>query len=245
FDIFVGTSQVSKDAWARRFNFHRFEAVGYPRMDALSRPATPHDLLNVDTDSLHAMEADHFHNHPVILYAPTFRDHKLGTWLHDVGLDQVAANAAEKSYAVYVNLHPFEAAILPELQARYPALRFIRPETDIYPLLRQVDVLVTDYSSLTFDFLPLDKPIVHFCPDHDSYIANARPLVSGYEKLLAGPVVSTTGELSTALEAVLSASQNDVATAYIELRNNLRRYLFDHSDGKASSRVSNCTISLT
>lgn len=244
FDIFVGTSKASEAAWARRFKFQHFAATGYPRMDALMRPATPQDLLNTDTDSLHAMEEDHFHHRPVILYVPTFRDHKLGTWLNDIGLEQIISDCAAKDWSLYINLHPFEAAALPALQARYPSLRFIKPETDIYPLLKQVDAMVTDYSSLAFDFLPLERPIIHFCPDHDDYIAQARPLIAGYEKLLCGPIVTRATDLSTAIEAALSAAHNTEAVAHQDARSLLRQQLFDHADNQAAARVSKCTISL-
>lgn len=244
FDVFIGTNAASKTAWAQRFKFDAFAAAGYPRMDVLTRPATPHDLLNVDTDSLHAMEEDHFHARPVVLYAPTFRDHKLGVWLNDIGLEQIAAMLANKNQSLYVNLHPFEAGALASLQARYPALRFIKPETDIYPLLKQVDVMVTDYSSLAFDFLPLDRPIIHFCPDHADYVAHARPLIAGYEKLLCGPVVTSAADLSTAIDAAITATQQSDNTAHKVAQSLLYQQLFDHRDGHAAALVSNCVINL-
>lgn len=59
------------------------------------------------------------------------------------------------------------------------------PETDIYPFLKMADILITDYSSVLFDFLYLDRPIICYAYDMNQYKQNDRGLLLDYEKLPA------------------------------------------------------------
>ncbi len=108
--------------------------------------------------------------------------------------------------------------------------------TDIYPILKYVDILVTDYSSLLFDYLLCGGPIIFYQPDHSDYITQ-RPLIDGYEQYICGDVVSDIGQLIVTLEGtveILRQTQND---PYKQKRRVLRQMCFDQIDGKASERV--------
>ena len=56
-----------------------------------------------------------------------------------------------------------------DIEGKYKNINVIDNKSDMYPLFRHSDVLITDYSSIFFDYLLLDRPIIHFAADLDSY----------------------------------------------------------------------------
>lgn len=62
-------------------------------------------------------------------------------------------------------------------------------------LLCASDILITDYSSCFFDFLLLNRPIIHFLYDYDNYINNDRGLYYSKEDVCCGDCVYNSNEL--------------------------------------------------
>jgi CDP-glycerol glycerophosphotransferase (TagB/SpsB family) len=60
-------------------------------------------------------------------------------------------------------------------------------EADPYPLLKYTDILITDYSSVIFDFLVTDKPIIFTPFDMEYYIKNINDFYFDYREISAGP----------------------------------------------------------
>ena len=233
FDVFVGASPASEPDWRRWFAFERYAPLGGPRTDPLLRDLRPRDLLNVDGDALDAARRLRAGGRRVLLYAPTFRDAQPGRWILEVGLERMAAQAAARGDFLLVNLHPYESAALPQLQQRLPGVCFVLPRTDIYPLLREVSVLISDYSSLMFDFLPMDRPIVLFRPDHERYSTQSRALIDSHVEYVPGPVA----ESVDVLDALLRSSGPPSEDLHAPVRRALLARLCDRVDGYASGRV--------
>jgi len=102
---------------------------------------------------------------------------------------------------------------------------------DIYPFLRHIDVMITDYSSIQFDFLLVDNPLVFYPYDLDEYIEN-RGLYFEYESFVPGPIATSPAELNEVIESVLRNPDS-----YAEHRRRLREEFFAFQDGKASERI--------
>ena len=233
FKHFIGTSSGLESEFRRWFGLERYAAIGYPRNDVLLREPTEADLQGVDGVSLEQARAARQAGRRVVLYAPTFRDAERGVWVLAAGLERLAKEASRMGDALLVAMHPVEAAFIPQLQAVAPSARFVAPRTDLYPLLREVDVLVTDYSSIMFDYLLLDRPVVLYRPDHQDYVRRSRQLFE--EKLLSvkpGPVLTDLKQLLK----VLGRKGAD-GEAHAGGRARLREQLFDHVDGSASARL--------
>ena len=62
-------------------------------------------------------------------------------------------------------------------------------------LLAASDLLITDYSSCFFDYLLLDRPIIHFLYDYDYYAKEDRGLYMPLEKAVCGPIVTEKKDL--------------------------------------------------
>lgn len=118
----------------------------------------------------------------VILYAPTWRGS-----IADVSAqvdDQVNAIKALKQqvgdgYHLFVSLHHLTKKQVKDLGVE---VDYVPDSLDINELLKCVDVLVSDYSSITVDYLILDRPVVLYVPDYEEYRAE-RGLYLGLESL--------------------------------------------------------------
>jgi CDP-glycerol glycerophosphotransferase len=232
YSAFVGTSAAAEAEWRRWFAFDRYVPLGYPRNDVLHREPTPIDLANTDAQAYERARAARAAGQRVFLYAPTFRDADRGAWLLRAGIDRIAKAVAEQGDCLIVNLHPVEQPLIPELAKGLPGVQFVAPRTDIYPLLRQASVLITDYSSVMFDFLQLDRPIVLFRPDHASYTERSRKLFDDKLQALPGPMVEDAAALIGKLQRADAGQQPQHAHA----RAKLLKQLFDTADGRAGER---------
>jgi len=167
----------------------------------------------------------------VIFYAPTFRDANRAKWVLDAGLPRIARQIAAQGDALIVNLHPVEQPHIDELRPALPGVTFVAPGTDAYPLLRECDALVTDYSSLMFDWLLTDRALLLFRPDHRDYVERSRTLFDAKLDPLPGPVAADAGAL-----LALLAPCDFGAARFAAARATLRSALHDHHDAGSGAR---------
>ena len=240
FDVFVAPSAASHTDWARKFAFKKFAPLGYPRNDVFFRALSTFDVLNVDKQALAAVQTANQKNQPVLFYAPTFRDKGEGAWFPQAEIEALADACATQDYLLYVNLHPAEQDKIEAFKQRYPRINFVAPRTDIYPLVKYADILITDYSSIAFDFLLLDRPILFYRPDHAAYITTSRGLIEDSAHYLCGAVTSDIKELVQAAGRAINAEVDP----YRKARDALRKELFDHIDGLAAHRLNEEIFSL-
>ncbi len=127
----------------------------------------------------------------VILYAPTYRDDQLHATHIELDIDKMYRDL-KNDYILLLRLHP---AIKFELNNKYP--NFVIDVSD-YPQLNDLlvvtDLLITDYSSIPFEFALLNKPMIFFAYDLEEY-ADSRGFWENYQQLVPGPVVNNTDVL--------------------------------------------------
>lgn len=195
FDHFLVRSEHDVNTLARAYRLppERLLATGYPRNDALlaarardeaegrlPRPALA-DRLGIP---------DHKR---IVLYAPTFRGGPGKRRRRRLPLD--VARFAERfgdRYTLLVRAHYLEAARLPVCPPG--TVVDVSTHHDVTELLTLADALITDYSSIMFDYVLLDRPVVLFAPDLDAY-AIARGSYFDLREKAPGPVVETEDEL--------------------------------------------------
>jgi CDP-ribitol ribitolphosphotransferase len=163
----------------------------------------------------------------VILYAPTFRGHSLVAARHPQGLDLVAmARRLSDDHVLLLRSHP-AVRLRPRLDPSVASFVIdVSGHPEINELLLITDVLVTDYSSVVFDFALLGRPMAFFAPDYDDY-ERERGFYFDYRSTLPGPVFETTDDLADYLRT--GALDTD----------RVRRFAadwFDVADGQASAR---------
>lgn len=231
-DWFVSTGKaVTEGAFARSFRYENISHAGYPRNDVLLRQPLPMELAGIDAGVAHAISEHRRRGGSVVLYAPTFREGFPDPFAPG-GVD--LASLARAAYAVdllfLVKLHPWMRG--KSLEAAPLGARFVAADSDIYPLLRDVDVLVTDYSSVFFDFLLLDRPVLFFPYDLDAYVGTDRPLYFDYGDMTPGPKYSDVSSLAEALPRAIQEGN-----AWRGERARIRSLVFDHHDANSSERL--------
>ncbi|MCP4220690.1 MAG: hypothetical protein GY765_39045, partial [bacterium] len=120
---------------------------------------------------------------------------------------------------------------VPEETRRH--ISFLYDLKDIYPFLPLADLLITDYSSIYFDYLLLDRPIVFFPYDLETYINEERGLIFEYDRLTPGPHCFSREELEKEVFTALV----DLKDSYKEKREEIGKLAFTYRDGKSCQRV--------
>ncbi|MBO1337570.1 CDP-glycerol glycerophosphotransferase family protein [Streptomyces sp. VRA16 Mangrove soil] len=202
FDKFLVRSEHDVDTLARAYRIpeDRLMRIGYPRNDRLVAARERDEREGRFPRPALAAELGIPDHKTVVLYAPTFRGtpktNKKAQLLLDVGR---FAERFGDTHVLLVRAHYMEAASLPVTP--YGTVHDVSAHHDVSELLCLADVLITDYSSIMFDYALLDRPIVHFAPDLDRYTAE-RGSYFDLRARAGGPVVETQDALHRTLGRV-------------------------------------------
>lgn len=227
-DFSVSSNQHSTEVWERVYPC-QFETIesGYPRNDAFST-ATAEDVLRIRA-SLGIADGV-----TAILYAPTHRDYRRG-FVPQLDMERLC-RALGPDHVLLVRAHYFyqEDDRLRELQAE-GLLRDVSEYPSTEDLCLAADVLLTDYSSIMFDYANLDRPIVVYGDDWRTYEQSRGvyfDLLSGAPGDTPGAVATTEEELAEVFRS--GAYDGEQATA---LRAAFRARFCQFDDGRAAERV--------
>jgi CDP-glycerol glycerophosphotransferase len=201
---------------------------GYPRNDLLRAPDADERAARV-RERLGLPEG-----RKVVLYAPTWRDDQFygqGRYKFDFRIDLGhAADTLGDNHVLLVRKHP---NIVDSVPGAGDGFVFdVSGYPEVAELFLIADVLVTDYSSLMFDFASTGRPMLFFTYDLDHYRDDLRGFYFDFEAQAPGPLLGTSAELVEAIRDV-----DRVAADYAEPYAAFRRDFCDFDDGKASARV--------
>ena len=101
---------------------------------------------------------------------------------------------------------------------------------DVIPVLQDTDILITDYSSVVFHYLLLDRPVVFGCFDIETYEAHMG-FTLDYRTFMPGPKCLSWPEVLDAIGAYLRED------AYLEHRKRARDFIFKYQDGNSCRRI--------
>lgn len=172
---------------------------------------------------------------PVVVYAPTWKGSDFQNPVNEAHLllERIQklqeATGHKYSYLLKVHQQVYKKAMdIPEIR---PYL--IPHSIPANEVLNVADVLITDYSSIFFDFLSTDRPIVFFAPDREEYHGSR----GVYLEELPGPVVEDLGDLLEVMQSLGSGSSKDVEVSFEMARHNAARIFCPNDDGRATKRV--------
>jgi CDP-glycerol glycerophosphotransferase len=141
----------------------------------------------------------------LVLYCPTFRDRarRLET-PYELPLDlELMRRSLGDDLFLLVRTHYLDNL---KLSNRYaPFAADVSKHHDVTELMLLADVLVTDYSSVMFDFANTGRPMVFFAYDYEDYVRDERGTYVDLPDIAPGPVVGTNEEL---IEALLAVDKN-------------------------------------
>ena len=221
-DLMIATSDKVALYLKSAFGTSNVISLGYPRNDI---------ILNTNLDTEYNI--DNYDS--VVLYAPTFRD--TNTENRELLIDWKRLNdLLIKNKAIFlVKLHRHDKSIV--MKDEFSNINLLDNDIDVYPMFRNVDLLITDYSSIFFDFLLTDKPILFYPYDKDSYLSNDRPMYDDYDSVTPGYKVFEFPELYLKLELFFNnpRSLKEGGVDYNKTKDLYHKY----KDAKGSERTYN------
>lgn len=170
---------------------------GYPRCDSFTTHWIAPFLLEKEKRCLEQLKK--IQTKRVLLYMPTFRESEK-KFFDLVDPREFLLFLESHNYFLCVKLHPKSKLEPKWKKIKSKSFLLLDANTDPYLYISYSDALITDYSSIFFDYLLTDKPILFFCYDLIEYLEKSRKLYFSYEKATPGKKVHNLQELQIALE---------------------------------------------
>lgn len=192
-DCLISQNAFSSRIFCRAFDFHgEMLEIGYPRNDILFREnhkesiAARKKKLGLPQDK------------KILLYAPTWRDDEYsGNQKYDFR-PQISFSMLQKELGKdYVMIVKYHYLIMDAVDwSQYEGFVYAFDQScDIAELYLVADMLITDYSSVMFDFSLLKRPMFFYVYDLEKYQNRLRGFYFDLEKEAPGPLSKTTGQL--------------------------------------------------
>lgn len=102
----------------------------------------------------------------------------------------------------------------------------------LYQFIPLTDALITDYSSISADYMLLNKPIIFILDDYEQYDKSRGIIPDNAKELWAGDQVYTIKELKRAMDDIVSGKDR-----YMDKRNKLLPNFYKYVDGNSSKRI--------
>ncbi|MGO4385535.1 bifunctional glycosyltransferase/CDP-glycerol:glycerophosphate glycerophosphotransferase [Specibacter sp. RAF43] len=229
-DILLAQNEYSAKVFPSAFGYSGPLLVsGYPRNDALQASDAPKRREDIRSD-LGISASQH-----VILYAPTWRDHVKGPsggrgWIGYLDLHEVQQKLGD-SYFVLLRAH--HNVTVPKDISTNAMVLDVSDYPELNDLILASDSLVTDYSSIMFDYAITDKPTRFLAPDLNEYENHTRGLYGEYASVIPGSYASDMGEFITHFHDTDSS-------AHHQKRQEFQRRFISMENGVSASEIIGC-----
>lgn len=211
--------------------------TGYPRNDYLLKEngfKNLKDLLNVEIKG------------KIVLFMPTYRkdrsEEDISNIFNFADFDIEGFNVflEENNITLLLKLHPTEENLVLSKYNSFlkDRIRIIsgkdleEKEMDLYKIINSIDLLITDYSSIYFDFLLLDRPIIFTPVDLDKYRNERGLLLEPYEFWTPGYKCLNQKDLQ---DKIISELENP--EYFMKEREIIKSMFHEHHDGQSTDRV--------
>ncbi|MFE0959978.1 CDP-glycerol glycerophosphotransferase family protein [Streptomyces fungicidicus] len=166
-----------------------------------------------------------------VLYAPTHRDYEAG-WTPRLDLAALSDRLGEDTVLLVRGHYFYDGAASPLTGLRRSGrVVDVSSYDPVEELCLAADVLVTDYSSIMFDYANLDRPIVIHADDWETY-RTTRGVYFDLTAEAPGPVARTQEELTGILTTDAWRDENAAKARAV-----FRRRFCEYDDGRAAERV--------
>lgn len=201
-DYLVSPNRYSTNIFKTAFwmDEERTWEIGYPRNDVLVNRSDDQEYINQIKKDLNLPEGK-----KVIMYAPTWRDDefvKKGHYLFDlkINLENLQKELGE-NYVILLRMHYLIANAL-DLNGYEDFAIDVSNYSDISELYLISDALITDYSSVMFDFGILKRPQYFFAYDIEKYDKGLRGFYMDYMNDLPGEIITDEFKLAEELKNI-------------------------------------------
>lgn len=229
-DYLISPNTYSTGIFRRAFQFdQKMLEYGYPRNDILYDKNDEKSInmlksqFNLPTDK------------KVILYAPTWRDdefYEKGKYKFQLqlNLDRLQSQLGD-DYIIILRMHYLIASVL-DISEYENFVYDFSSYNDIAELYLISDILITDYSSVFFDYANLKRPILFYTYDLEKYRDTLRGFYIDIEKDVPGPLLETTDEI---IEAIINI--DEVQANYARRYEQFYKRFCHLDDGTASQKT--------
>ncbi|MFC7014711.1 CDP-glycerol glycerophosphotransferase family protein [Streptomyces viridiviolaceus] len=228
-DMLVSPNSFSTPILQRAFGFPgEMVESGYPRNDVLRLPGMERREQEIRR-RIGLPEGKR-----VVMYAPTWRDDQYyapGKYKLDFRIDLAdARDRLGDDHVLLVRRHPNVVDPVPGAGDGF--VFDVSDYPDMADLSLITDVMITDYSSLMFDYVNTGRPILFFTYDLDHYRDTLRGFYFDFESSAPGPLLYTSEDLVSAIRQI-----DRIQEAYGERYRWFQREFCDLDDGYASARL--------
>jgi CDP-glycerol glycerophosphotransferase len=229
-DYLISQNHFSTEVFRRAFAFDKeMLEIGYPRNDILFHGNTSEVILSLKKKMRLPTDKK------ILLYAPTWRDNEYyanGSYKFNRAMDfDLLREKLGQEYICIVKYHYLVKENLDWSAYKGFVYKFDMCE-DIAELYLVADMLITDYSSVMFDYSILNRPLFFFAYDLEEYKDNLRGFYFDFMEEAPGPITRTTQEL---VQSILSYDPMEFEEKYKAFHNKYN----NADDGNASKKVVN------
>jgi CDP-ribitol ribitolphosphotransferase len=162
----------------------------------------------------------------LVLYAPTFRDNEIDSPRMAELIKELDDKLSEEYY-IGLRLHPFVAETF-QMEHKGRRICQMSFEKDINTLILASDILVTDYSSIVFEYCLTTRPMIFYAYDYEEFSNQGRGFYHNYKAFVPGPVASNSQEVIDLI------NKNEFDLERIKEFTNTNYF---YEDGNATSRL--------
>ena len=214
YNTIIAPSEIVKNIFLSAFlEYGEIKILGYPR----------NDILVNENNS----------DEKIIMYLPTHRgigNEKIKKLFNDFDIRGFDTLLKTINYKLFIKLHYYDLKLLTFKNT--DNIKFIDYPCDIYDLLMKTSILITDYSSIFFDYLLTDRPVIFAPFDYDDYINSEREFYFDYNKITPGPKCKNWEEVFNVIKDIIRGDDN-----YIKERKKINSMFNYFKDGNSSKRV--------
>lgn len=223
-DYFLSPSKFSSTCFSSSFRLdnQKIVEVGYPRNDSLVNRADDKYYLKKIRNKLNIPEGK-----KIVLYAPTWRDNNVSS---DTGKHMLVNLLEHPKFLDGLDdfVFLYRGHYFTHLNEKASEFKDVSDYNDVNDLMLVSDLLITDYSSLFFDYAILNRPILFFMPDFDEYSKKNRGFYLDVHSELPGKICY---DVSTLRLNLVESSVQKVSHDEFNLKYN------PYEDGSSSHRV--------
>jgi len=229
-NLIIATSPETGEITRRAFDLPPEAVVvtGFPRNDVLFQSAEAARSLNRDWPPSFIAAVDA--KRRIFMYLPTYRDS--GKPFFNLDWADLDRLMHELNATFFFKFHPDDQSTFRGTGQHIVELPI---ETDIYSMMAYSDALISDYSSIIFDYMLLDRPVIYYAPDMEEFVSSSRSLIFDPADIAVGPVCFTAAELKQAISDV--ANEVDASPERQAKWAATRKRFNSFMDGQSSRRT--------
>lgn len=205
------------------------KVLGVPRTDVYFDSGFVNEQKKILIDAYPALAGKR-----LVLWAPTFRGNNMRSSYNDKAIDFVKlARSLDDNTVFLIKLHPFASSVLTfsdeEKNAIGNKIINISDTVSTETALCSADIVITDYSSLIFEYALLSRPMIFYAYDLDEY-EKERGFYYDYRSFVPGKIAKNTDEL---IDCIHNADSDYDQSVIDEFRNKF----MSACDGHSTERI--------